>query len=111
MRTTWTALLAFVTICFLVSGLGASDTKEVALKGEIMCAKCELQEAKKCQTVIKVKKDGKEITYFFKDKGSKEEYHEAVCGGGRKEGTVTGTVTQKNGKNWITPTKVEYVKK
>jgi hypothetical protein len=93
-----------------MTGVRAAD-KEVTLKGEIMCAKCELQDAKRCQTVIKVQKDGKEVTYYFKDKGNKEEYHEAVCGGGRKEGTVVGIVSQKDGKNWITPTKVDYVKK
>jgi predicted DNA-binding antitoxin AbrB/MazE fold protein len=49
-----------------------------------MCAKCELKEGKKCQTVIRVKEDGQEVTYYFNDKGMKEDYHEPVCGGGRK---------------------------
>ena len=72
---------------------------------------CELKEVKKCQTVIRVKEDGKEVTYYFNDKGNKEDYHEPVCGGGRKEGTVTGTVFEKDGKKWITPKNVEYAKK
>jgi hypothetical protein len=106
--------LTLATVCVLVTGAWAADKTEkkvVTLKGVIMCAKCELNEASKCQTVIRVKEDGKEVTYYFKDKGNKEEYHEAVCGGGRKEGTVTGTVAVKDGKKWITPTKVEYAKK
>ena len=111
MRTAFSFVLSLVALSFLVLGLKAEDKKEVTLKGEIMCAKCELKEAKKCQTVIVVKEDDKDVTYYFKDKGTKEEYHEAVCGGGRKEGSVKGTVSEKDGKKWITPSKVEYVSK
>ena len=111
MKTTWTMLLGLVAVCLLVAGLQAAEKKEVTLKGEIMCARCELKEAKTCQTVIKVKEGGKEVTYYFKDKGAKEEYHEEVCGGGRSQGTVTGTVSVKDGKKWITPIKVTYAKK
>jgi hypothetical protein len=101
--------LAILGLCAL--GLQAEDKKEVTLKGTIMCAHCELNEGTECQTVIRVKEGGKEVTYYFKDKGNKEKYHEEVCGGGRKEGKVTGTVSDKDGKKWITPKKVEYVKK
>jgi hypothetical protein len=103
---------ALAVLCALAVTARAAD-KEVTLKGKIMCAKCELKlkDVKKCQTVIQVKEGDKEVVYFFKDKGNKEEYHEAVCGGGVKEGTVTGTVTEKDGKKWITPKKVEYAKK
>jgi hypothetical protein len=96
--------------CVFVVGAQAAE-KVVTLKGTVMCAKCELQEAKKCQTVIQVKEDGKEVTYYFKDKGAKESYHEEVCGGGRRGATVTGTITEKDGKKWITPSKVEYAQK
>ena len=85
--------------------------KEVTLKGKIMCAKCELKEGTKCQTAIKVKEGSKDVVYYFLDKGNKETYHEEVCGGGQKDGTVTGVVTEKDGKKWITPKKVEYAKK
>jgi hypothetical protein len=100
-----------LAVVALVAGPGMCADKVVTLKGTIMCAKCELQEPGKCQTVIRVKEEGKEVTYYFKDKGSKEEYHENVCGGGRQEGSVVGTVTEKDGKKWITPTKVQYAKK
>jgi hypothetical protein len=99
--------------CLLVVFVLAADDKgkEETVKGTILCAKCALKEAKSCQTAIQVKADGKTVTYYFKDKGNKEEYHEPVCGGDRKEGTVTGKVTEKDGKKFITPSKVEYVKK
>ncbi len=92
-----------------VSAAAAAD-KEVTLKGKISCAKCELKlkGVRKCQTVIQVQEDGKEVTYFFLDKGNQEEYHEAVCGGGKKDGTVTGTISEKDGKKWIKPSKVMY---
>ena len=61
-----------VAVCVLVAGLQAAEKNEVTLKGAIMCAKCELKEGKKCQTVITVKEKGKDVTYYFKDKGNKE---------------------------------------
>ena len=113
MRIAFSVSLALVAGCVLALGLRAEEKKEVTLNGAIMCAKCELKEKdlKKCQTVIQVKESGKEVTYYFADKGNKETYHEEVCGGGRKEGTVKGTVAEKDGKKWITPSKVEYAKK
>ncbi len=108
MRRLFVASLAGVAICLLALSARAQEPKQVTLKGTIMCAHCELKEGSKCQTVVRVKEDGKEVTYYFKDKGSKESYHEAVCGGGRKEGTVVGTISEKDGKKWIVPSKVEY---
>jgi hypothetical protein len=110
MKAALSLLLVVTVFCAFALTLQAAP-KEVTLKGEILCAKCELKQGNKCQTVIRVKEEGKEVTYYFKDKGNKEEYHESVCGGGTKEGTVIGTVTEKNGKKWITPTKVEYAQK
>jgi hypothetical protein len=109
MKSVWT-LLALAVALILATGVQAAD-KEVTLKGTILCAKCALKEAKKCTTAIQVKEAGKTVTYYFLDKGAKESYHEEVCGGGRREGTVTGTVTEKDGKKWIVPKKVVYAKK
>jgi hypothetical protein len=103
--------LTVLAVGVLVTGLRAQDAKEVTLKGTILCAKCALKEAKKCQTAIQVKEGDQTVTYFFHDKGMKEEYHEAVCGGARKEGTVVGTVHEHDGKKYIKPTKVEYAEK
>ena len=111
MRTAWSVALALIAVCVFLGGLRAQEKKEVTLKGTILCAKCALKEAKKCQTAIQVKEDGKTVTYYLDDKGMKEEYHEPVCGGDRKEGTVTGTVHEHDGKKFIKPTKVEYAKK
>ena len=110
MRLAGTLLTVLALVCLFTARTQAAD-KEVTLKGEIMCAKCELKEAKKCTTAIVVKEDGKDVTYYFNDKGAKESYHEAVCGGGRKEGTVVGMVSEKEGKKYVKPEKVEYASK
>jgi hypothetical protein len=111
MKTAISISLTLAVALAFVAASQAANNKEVTLKGTIMCAKCALKEAKKCQTVIRLKEDGKEVTYYFDDKGNKEEYHEDVCGGAKVEGAVTGTVFEKDGKKWIKPSKVEYAKK
>ncbi len=110
MKTARNLLGVLALLAFLVVSVQAAD-KEVTLKGTILCAKCELKQAPKCQTAIKVKEGGKEVVYYFLDKGNKESYHEEVCGGGQKQGTVTGVVSEKDGKKYITPKKVVYTKK
>jgi hypothetical protein len=101
----------FVAVAF-VAGLPAADKdKEVTLKGTIVCAKCELKETDKCVTAIQVKEDKKTVTYYFDDSGDSEKYHGEVCGGGTKDGSVTGVVVdKKDGKKWIKPSKVNYGK-
>ena len=85
--------------------------KEVTLKGTILCAHCALKEGTDCKTALQVKEGDKTVTYYLDDKGMGESYHEPVCGGARKEGTVVGTVREENGKKIIKPSKVEYAKK
>jgi hypothetical protein len=109
-------MLAALLCVYFLFGASQETTagqkgKEVTLKGTIMCGRCALKETKRCQNVIQVKENDKVVTYYFKDKGVNEEYHEAICGGDRLPGTVTGVVATKDGKKWITPKKVEYTKK
>jgi hypothetical protein len=106
------ALLACpLTLLLAMSLTGQETGKEVTLKGTILCAQCALKEATKCQNAIQVKEGDKTVTYYFADKGDGEAYHEEICGGARKEGTVVGKVTEQGGKKMVTPTKVEYAKK
>ena len=52
------------------------------------------------------------VNYFLDDKGNGEDYHEGVCGDGKIENViVSGTVTEKDGKKWLKPSKVELPKK
>lgn len=102
--------VTLVGLVLVSQSIQADDKKEVTLKGTILCAKCALKETKKCQNAIQVKDGEMTITYYLDDKGMKEGYHETVCGGEKKEGTVTGTVSVKDGKQVVKPTKVEYAK-
>jgi hypothetical protein len=98
-------------------GLAVADDKpagkEVKLTGALVCAKCGLKAegVKKCTNALRVKEGEKTITYYLDDKGMKEKYHGDLCGGGEKEGvTVVGTLTEKDGKKWVKPKKVEEKK-
>lgn len=105
-------LACFVAVGVLAVGAQAAEkAKTVTLEGKIMCAKCSLKQESKCTTAIQVKEGDKEVTYLLKDKGNREEYHEIICGGDKKDGKVTGVVsTGKDGKKYIAPKKggVEY---
>jgi hypothetical protein len=80
------------------------DKKEVTLKGTIVCTKCELGETKECGNAIKTKIDGKDVIVYFDDKGKGEKYHGKICSDA-KPGSVTGVVTEKDKKKFITPAK------
>jgi hypothetical protein len=96
--------LGLAVLLALVCGVRAAD--EVTLKGTITCAKCDLGKTDECATVIKVKDGDKDVLYFF-DKDGESKYHKDICKKA-KEGSVTGTVTEKDGKKTIKVTKVDY---
>jgi hypothetical protein len=107
MKVAFQALLAVAVVFALLAGARAKDEKEgkeVTLKGKITCTKCGLKETEACGNAIVVEKDGKDITYYFDDKGKGEDYHKKICTGAKK-GSVTGVVAKKDGKNYITPNK------
>jgi hypothetical protein len=94
--------LSLAVVLGLLALAQAEDKKEETLKGTITCGKCDLKLVKKCNTVIKVK----DTVYWF-DAESNKKYHSDTCKEA-KEGTVTGTVSEKDGKKWVKVSKVEY---
>jgi hypothetical protein len=99
-------------VAFVAFAVAADDKgQDVTLKGTLLCAKCTLGQTAECTTAIQVKEGDKLVTYLLDDKGAAEEHHEPICGGAKKEGTVTGTVQERDGKKWIKPKKVEYAQK
>src|SRR4051812_9238566 len=96
-------------VALLAAGVWAQEKgKEVTLKGQLMCAKCSLGKTAECTTAIQVKEGDKTVTYYLDDKGQGEEHHEPICGGAKKEGTVVGTVREKDVQKYIKPSKVTY---
>ena len=124
MKVAWRMMFGLVAIFALVIAIQAAD-KEETLKGTVTCAKCDLKiEKKSCATVIVVAKDkkdkdikdkdskdkdSKETVYYF-DKESHSKYHKPVCMEPKK-GTVTGVVSEKDGKHMVKVSKIEYEEK
>jgi hypothetical protein len=102
------ALGLLVALAVRADDKGKADAKEKTLKGTILCGKCALNETPKCHTAIKVKEGDKDVVYYFDPEGSKK-YHQPICRE-NKEGTVTGKVSEKDGKMMVKVSKVEFAK-
>jgi len=94
------------------SRLFAADTpnKEVTLSGMCVCAKCVLHETKECQNVLQVQKDGKTVSYFLEQNDISKAFHDNICTTAGEKVTATGTVSEKDGKQMMTVSKIEPVK-
>jgi hypothetical protein len=102
-------VLGFALVLAVVVVARADDKKDAAkgdhktLKGELLCAKCTLKEDHDmCVNALRVMDGDKEVIYYLDDKGKKEKYH--VCGG-KKKASVTGVVSEKDGKMYVKPDK------
>ena len=82
-------------------------TAEETLKGELVCAKCYLNkpDAKECQDVLLVT-DAKGATveyYIAKNKVSQESGEACTA---KIPAVVVGSVSEKDGRKWITASKI-----
>lgn len=89
-------------------GWADDEKKEVTLKGDVTCAKCELKKTDKCNAVVIVKDGDKEEIYFF-DKASNDKHGDDCCKE-RRKATIVGTVKEKDGKKWVAVTKITVEK-
>ena len=109
-------LLAAGVLCSSLGLLRADDAgTPITIKGDGLCAKCGLKDkdAKKCQNVVIVTKDGKKTNYYLTGKLS-DDVHKSLgfCGASKDEPVkveVTGTCEKKNDKLVVTVT--EKIKK
>lgn len=96
-----------VALMGLFSFVRAEEQKEVTLNGTLTCAKCSLKEGSTCQDVLQVKDGDKMTSYYLADNELAKASHPAICHGPKGDVSVTGTVSEKDGKQWITASKVE----
>jgi hypothetical protein len=96
-----------IAAMFLFVNLVRADDAPVTLKGTMTCAKCGLKIADKCQSVLQVKNGDTTTLYYIADSDASKGTHDKVCTAAVDNVTITGTVADKDGKKWITPTKIE----
>ena len=102
------AVAAGLLLAVSTARLLAVDTasKEVTITGSMVCGKCTLHETKECQNVVQVEKDGKTVNYYLLQNDVSKAAHQPVCDGSSENVTVTGAVTEKDGQETMTPTKL-----
>ena len=108
MKSIVRAALAAVAILGFVA-VASADT--VTVSGKMACAHCTLKKAdvKACQDVLVVAgKDGAKSTEYWLVKN--EVIDKAHSCKGEKAVTVTGSVVEKDGKQWLTASKVDEAK-
>lgn len=97
-------LALLLTVVIGSSGHAADQT----FTGKIVCAQCTLHkaDAHECQDVLLVT-DAKNVTmeYYIVKNDVAKDAGEACTG--EVPATVTGTVSEKDGKQWLTPTKID----
>ncbi len=108
MKTILKLGLALALVVGFVAGATAGD--DMTVTGKILCAKCSLKkaDAKECQDVLVVK-DGDKTAEYYVEKNDVAKKFGHVCQG-EKTAVVTGTVSEKDGKKWISPSKMEEKK-
>lgn len=110
MKTILTALATLAVSGLLFTSTARAEHHEKMLKGEGLCAKCELKEMEKCQTAIRVQDGDKTVIYYAKDNKVARDFHKHACTGTVKV-IATGEVKEADGKNHITLAKIELALK
>jgi hypothetical protein len=113
MKTTklFAIIAAAVVLAASTSKLTAADAdKETTMAGNLVCAKCVLHETKECQNVLQVVDNGKTNNYYLVQNDVSKNFHDNICGTAGEKATVTGTVSEMDGKETLTASKIEAAK-
>ena len=105
MKTIAKVGLAVALVLGLVASVPAGD--ETTMAGKVMCAKCSLKkaDASKCQDILVTKGDDGKVTHYYIAKTEASKAFGHVCES-EKAAVVTGTIEEKDGKKWISPSKM-----
>ncbi len=100
--------LAFALV---VGFVAVASAGEETVNGKIMCAKCSLKkaDADKCQDMLVSKDAAGKVTELYIEANEVAKTFGHTCQG-EKPAVVTGTVSEKDGKKWISATKMEAPK-
>jgi hypothetical protein len=96
-----------LVVVLLLSGiaLAGHHEKTVTVKGNVTCAMCTLKTGKECQDVLVVKKGEEKVLYYVVKNDVSNKFGHGC--GTEKPAVVTGTVEEKDGKMWLTATKMD----
>ena len=105
-------VLIVVTGVLLAGTAGLALAADVVtITGNMVCGKCTLHLTKECQNVVEVPQGTNTVYYFLEMNDVSKAAHDPICDPGNSEKvTVTGTVEKKDGKEVMTPTKIDVVK-
>ncbi len=96
-----------LSLLIVIGFAGITRAEESKLKGTLTCGKCSLKVTTECQNILVVKDGDKSVNYYLTANELSKGNHGAVCHGPKENVTVTGAVEEKDGKKWITATKIE----
>lgn len=102
------ALALALALLVGIAGLSVAADPVVTLSGKVSCAMCVLKKAgaKDCQNVLVV--TGRRAGEYYLVKNAVADKFGHVCERS-KAATATGTVSEKDGKKWLTATILEAV--
>ena len=93
----------------LVVGFVSTAVADETVTGKLTCAKCSLKKADQCQDVLITTDAAGKTTEYYVEKNDVAKAFGHTCKG-EKPATVTGAVSEKDGKKWIAATKMEAPK-
>src|SRR5262245_53042554 len=97
---------------FLLATMSSSyaEDKKVTLQDKGECAKCALKKSDSCQNTVTVQKNGKTLTDYIEKNDLTNKFHKTICQES-KDIKVVGTVKEVDGKQVVTATEIDLVKK